>query len=367
MRPSHRIRVTALVAVIALVLAACGTDDEPEAAPAPAPDQAPADPDPEDAEPAPLSVDTADVAINGGFLSNQAGWVVPRELFLEDYGFTSATATFMSDQTIPALISGDVWLVQDEAAAVFPALDQQVADLVIVGVWRNASIWMLAAAEHIETPEDLAGATMSVGPIGGPWYPIADYIMENELGVDPTLVERVSIGGNSDDRTQAFLAGQIDVTMPQERHLELLEEANANLLFYERVPIASEYWVVERAFLEDHRDTVCAFVEARIAANQWAAYGADGDTPLDEILDMLVADGHDPDQAFVNTWDGVLQNWSLDGGATVEAWDTQLNISRRAEGEVSPDFDWRDHVDLDCLWQAQENLGLPLNPHPDDL
>ena len=31
-------------------------------------------------------------------------------------------------------------------------------------------------------------------------------------------------------------------------------------------------------------------------------------------------------------------------------------------GQVPEGFDWREHVDFTCLWQAQESLGLEQNP-----
>jgi hypothetical protein len=54
-------------------------------------------------------------------------------------------------------------------------------------------------------------------------------------------------------------------------------------------------------------------------------------------------------------------NWSLDGGSSVESFDA-WNQDMIDNGNVPEGFDWRDHVDFSCLWEAQEKLGLEQSP-----
>ena len=42
-------------------------------------------------------------------------------------------------------------------------------------------------------------------------------------------------------------------------------------------------------------------------------------------------------------------------------------MRQREGGELSVDFDWRDHTDFSCVWDLQEAAGLPLRPSPADV
>ena len=45
----------------------------------------------------------------------------------------------------------------------------------------------------------------------------------------------------------------------------------------------------------------------------------------------------------------------------------QWNQDMIDNGNVSEGFDWKEHVDFDCLWEVQEKLGLEQNPSSDDI
>ncbi len=372
MNKLHARRLGAVVAVLALVLAACGGDDTPGDTPddtgttdgSAAPDDGVDGEDgdaPEEPEgPSTPSIADVEIAISSEHQSNQAAWFVPADKTLADYGFQSVNGIF-TDQGIPALLSGDVWFAQEDGINLFPAIEEEIGDFVIVGVHRDNSIWMLASAPEIATVDDLVGARFSGGIPGNEWDVIAKMILDREFDFDGDQMEFVSMGGSSDARVEAMLAGQLDATMAQERHQELLDEAGAHVLYMDRVPIATEFWVVRRDVFEENQDAVCALVEGLVAGKQWAAQQG-----VDAVLEVLVDNGIDPTQGFIDTFDGAVENWSLDGGASMEALETQMQILQREGGEMSPTFPWRDHFDWTCVWQAQDNLGLPQNPDPSE-
>ncbi len=356
-----RTRWTTCAVALLLLLAACGGDGD---GPGDTTGDGPADTG--DASEG-LSIPTVEIAISGEQLSNVMAWVVAQEQTLPEVGFESADVFFAEDDSIAPLLSGAVWIAQEEAGNIFPAIEAGVADLVVVGVDKDRDLWMMASAPHIETPEDLVGATFSAGAPGDTWVAVAEIVM-GELGIDPADVNWVSVGGGTDGRIQSLLAGQIEGTMAQLRHIPPVEEAGGHFLYHELVPSTQELWVVERDTWENNRDAVCAFIEGRVLAKQWILEGAEERLRFDEISQLLLDDGYDPAGleetwlAFENQW-----NWSVDGGATPEAFDLQTEILQREGGELSADFEWRDHVDFSCVHEVQEKLGLPLRPDPDSM
>lgn len=281
----------------------------------------------------------------------------------------------VTEEPIPALVSGAAWLAQAEPVALWPAIEQGVIDGVLVGVFNDQDAWFLFTREGFDTPESLLEARFSAGEVGDSWNTVAEIIMREELGIDPDDVEFVSVGGGSDSRVEAMLAGQIDGFMGQPRHIPLVEEDNGNMLYGEFVDMAQGMFMVERETWENNRDAVCAALGGLFEANQWISTSDDPtwEDRIPEIIEYLEANGYDPSENGLDvqrTWDtgqDTQFNWALDLGAPAEAFDTQQEILAREGGEISPDFEWRDHVDFSCVHELQEAAGLPLNPDPADL
>ncbi len=276
---------------------------------------------------------------------------------------------------IPALISDAVWAVMDEPAVLWPALDQGLFDGVLVANFNDLDNWYLCAKAEIEEPEDLIGATYTGGEIGNVWNVVGRIIMEQELGIDADQVNFVSIGGSTDAWVDALLAGQVDASQCQPRHLPLMEEAGFNVLFQEQRNLATEMILVQRETWENNRDAVCAMVEGLFEFRQWIQDTDEEDwsDKIPEVKQFLEDNGFDVSEdglAIDRNWETTQQqefNWAMDMGTPAEAWDLQYELLSREGGEISPDFEWRDHVALDCVWELQEAAGLPLNPDPSDL
>lgn len=363
-------RMLAASAVSALALTACGGGADPEEEPAAEEGAGGEEGGGEDGE---LSLSELSLTFEAERSTQLMNLMAAKERTWDDL-FDQVTLT-ATEEPIPALISGAAWIVNNEPTLLWPAIEQGVVDGVLVGVFNDTDAWYMFTSADITEPEDLIGAKFSGGAVGDSWNTVARLIMTDEFGIDPDQVEFVSVGGGSDSRLEAFLAGQIDGFMGQPRHVGLVQEAGGTVLYEEVVDMAQGMFLVERETMENNKDAVCAALRGLFEANQWISSGEEPDwrDRQEQVEEYLVANGYDPSEAGLNideTWEQSQQfefNWALDLGAPVEAWDRQLTIMSREGGEVSSDFDWRDHVDFSCIWELQEEAGLPLNPDPDEM
>jgi hypothetical protein len=274
-----------------------------------------------------------------------------------------------TDESIPALIGADTWIVHGEPLLLWPALDEEVLDGVLVGVNDAREFWYLLVGPGIEEPEDLLDATYCAGPAGWSWDNVFRVLMDQEFGLDADELRWVTIAeGGSDGMMQAVLAGQCDAFMGQPRHIEPMEEAGGQLLFDELYDNAQGMFIVQRETWENNYDAVCAALEGMLEANQWIDAGTEPNKidRVDDIIPMLEEHGYDTDGAHA-AWEATYPfTWSYDMGADVDAWD-QMRTLLQTGDVISDDFDWRDHTDFTCVWELQEAYGLPLNPDPDSL
>jgi hypothetical protein len=162
------------------------------------------------------------------------------------------------------------------------------------------------------------------------------------------------------------------VAVLQPRHLIPLDDAGGEMIYQEFVDAPQEVWVVKQETLDNNERAVCAYLEGRIAAKQWIGAGADYTKNQDQAIAIAeegteVVEGISPAEGDLAEWDTEIEgNWSMDGGAPAAAFE-QWNEDMIANGNVPEDFDWKEYVDFDCLWQSQENLGLEQNPAPEDI
>lgn len=141
------------------------------------------------------------------------------------------------------------------------------------------------------------------------------------------------------------------------------------MIYEEFVDSPQEVWVVTADFLEEDKAAVCAYLEGRIAAKQWLGEGDDHTTNQDEAVEIGSSSEHNiaPAEGDLSEWGTEIEgNWAMDGGAPADAFE-EWNQDMIDNGNVSEGFDWKDHVDFSCLWEAQDKLGLEQNPSPDDL
>ncbi len=382
-------RVVAASLAAALVLAACGSDDapeEPSSAPDPAAPAEPSEPEGEEepwrAEPAPEDDSLRELKYMEPSL-RELGIAMERDRSTVTLGnfptrirnwnrqFDEVNVQYQAMDPIPALLSGNIWMIQGEPLLVWPALDEGIVDGVLVGITNDTESWNLFTAPGIESPEDLEGKNFASGGPGWSWDTVARILFEDEYGLDiDELVNWVTVSGGSDGMMQALLAGQIDGFMGQPRHEAPILEAGGNLLFSQAMDNAQGMLLVERDTWENHYDAVCAVIEGMLETHLWIAAGSEPNDidRLEYILPMYAEFGYDTADLEA-VWESSYPfTWSFDMGATVTALDRQLAVSQAGdEPVVSADFDWRDHFDWTCVWELQEAYGLPLRPDPAEL
>ena len=344
-------KALSLIWVVALIVAACGGDGDGGGG---------------NGEEG-LGVERVELAIDTDDYMNNLAWVVSDARYWPDLGFEEDARIFATDEYMAGLFGGDVWVAQGESDAIWSALAEGSVPLKIVGVEKDTEGWFIGIREGVDK-NDLSGLKISGGAIGDRNITVGEKSLE-DMGVDPDSLEWVPIEGSSDDRLTALLAGQIDVAVLQPRHIIPLEEAGGEMIYERFVDAPQEVWIVREDFLAENEDAVCAYLQGRIEAKRWMGEGEDYKANQDEAIE--IGREHEanlePAEGDLAEWENeITNNWSLDGGAPAAAFD-QWTEDMIANENVPEGFEWRDHVDFDCLWQVQEELGLEQNPAESDI
>jgi ABC-type nitrate/sulfonate/bicarbonate transport system substrate-binding protein len=284
------------------------------------------------------------------------------ELFWPDLGFTEQPTVIVTDDILPAIVAEEAWIAQGGTSLFWAAMDEGSLDLVLVGIDKDNEIRILGARPGIKGVEDLGPGTKASGGDVGDYDELVLKQVLEELGANPDEMEILSMGGGADARMQAMVAGQLDVGIQQPRNVGPLTRAGGVILYERAAEVPQESWVVTRNVWENNRDAVCAFIHGRIQGKQWAYEGDDHKANIEQATEIVRKYDIDPTEDELGDWVRELEgNQSLDAGTTVEALD-KFQADLKSLGNLSEDFDWRDHADFSCLWEAQEQLGLPLRP-----
>ena len=288
------------------------------------------------------------------------------ELFMPQYGFTNVDIVVLDDaQILPALASGQVDMAQSGTNLFWAAMDQGDIDLVIVGFAKDDEVAILGARPGIASAADLVpGSTISGGDVGN-WDELVLRDILTELGVDPSEMNIIATGGGADSRMAAMIAGQLDAGIQQPRNRGPLTAAGGVFLYEEARPTPQEAYAVTREMWNEHRDVVCAYMTARIQGLQWAAAGPERDDNIQQAIEIVMRHGIEPTEGELADWRPELEgNLSLDAGVLDAASIDNMQAGLQSLGILSEDFNWRDHTDFSCVWQAQAELGLPQRPSP---
>lgn len=344
-------KALSLIWIVALIVAACGGDGDEGGG---------------NGEEG-LGVERVELAIDTDDYMNNLAWVVSDVRYWPDLGFQEDARAVATDEYMAGLFGGDVWVAQGESDVIWSALAEGSVPLKIVGVEKDTEAWFIGIREGVDK-NDLSGLKISGGAIGDRNITVGEKSLE-DMGVDPDSLEWVPIEGSSDERLTALLAGQIDVAVLQPRHIIPLEEAGGEMIYERFVDSPQEVWIVREDFLAENEDAVCAYLRGRIEAKRWMGEGEDYKANQDEAIE--IGREHEanlePAEGDLAEWENeITNNWSLDGGAPAAAFD-QWNEDMIANENVPEGFEWRDHVDFDCVWQIQEELGLEQNPAESDI
>lgn len=353
---------TLIPLTIAALLAGCGGGSSPEPSTPAATGAAPTSGATSGASEAPkaLSLDQVKMAMDGDDYMNQVAWMIADDMFWPDLGFTKPAEVVASGEYIAGLMGGDVWVAQGESDVIWSALAEGSVPLTVVGVEKDTEAWFLGIRKGIDKSK-LEGLKISGGAAGDRNIIVGKHILD-KLEVDPDKMNWVSVQGGSDERLRALLAGQIDVAVLQPRHLRPLADGGGEMIYQEYNIVPQEVWVVTEKTMKENRDAVCAFIEGRVAAKDWAGKGSgfvdnrDAAVAIAEKRNLKIEPGDYED------WPNEVQyNWAMDGGASMESFE-QWNKDMIESKNVPAGFDWKQHADFSCLTEAQQKLGMKANP-----
>ncbi len=273
----------------------------------------------------------------------------------EEYGIEDIEV-IISEEVIPGLMGGGALLAHGDTDLILGSAEESGAGIKYLATFREAEWFILGVGPQIESPEDLVGATLSGGQIGSRNEHIVKEIVRN-LGVDPDEVNWVPVGGGSDGRLQAIFAGSIDGTALQIRHKTPLEEQGGRFLYEEQVSTPQEGIAVMQSTLDANPDAVTAWLAADIRTRQYAL----DDSTQDEIMETMRGIGFEIPDAFEEGWLLDRDVYSPDGGFNTDEMDALVDEFK--DFELLPQsLEWREHVDLEPLWAAQDLLGLDRRP-----
>lgn len=294
---------------------------------------------------------------NPNYASQLAVALADERGYFEDEGITDVEI-LETDDYIPGLIGGSIDISQADTDVTLGAAEASGEDLTILGTYRDKEYQILGVREGIESGEDLKGADLTGGALGGRNQLILEKIVEEEFGLDPqTDVNFVPQGGNSDATLQAIIGGTVDGGSLFPRHKFALEEAGGKFLHEEFVELPQESVAVMGDFLEENRPTVMAYLCATLRARQ----DMNDMSQKDEILGIMRDRGYEIPEEFEGVYDLEIEQISQDGGFEPELMDTL--IAEQVElGNVPEDLEWQQYVDLEPLHEAQDALGLERRP-----
>lgn len=264
-----------------------------------------------------------------------------------------------TDEYIPGLIGGSLQLTQGDTDGLIGAAAESGEPITYLGTYRGSEWRILGVGPDVATVEDLRGQAVSGGTLDDRNTFLMRQVLE-ELGLDPDAdVEFVPIGGNSDARLQAIIAGQIQGGSLFPRHQAQLEAAGGKFLYEELFPTPQEGIAAMGPFLAENRATVVAYLTANIRARQ---YLQDLDRQ-DEVIAMMRENDFEIPEEFEPLYAVEIEQISPDGGFEAEEMDEFIAQSIEL-GNVPEGTEWRDLIDLEPLWEAQEANDLPRRPDP---
>lgn len=251
-RPKTATTAVSLVAVLALALTGCGSDDEPESS----------------AEPG------SDEAASYGEISMQYSWIKNEEFagefyayengYYDEAGFEAVNGISGPDTGVAKLLSGTVQVALSDAASVGAAVAEQDAPLKIIGATFQKNpftILSLKDGADIATPQDLVGKKIGVQDSNASVF--AAILNANDI--DPADVEVVPV----DFDPTPLMGGEVDGFMAYLTNEAItVEQAGfevTNLPYADNgVPYVAETYTVTDEYLADNEDLLEALLVAEI-------------------------------------------------------------------------------------------------------
>ncbi len=304
------------------------------------------------------NLDTLHLGYDNPNWSHQVSDYVAREKgWFKDFGLTNVDC-IVFDDAMPAIIGGGVNFTAFDTQPTMEALKNQDVDVWYLGTRRDKEDMLFGLAPGV-TIESLRGSGKDVsGGKVGSRNELLGKMMLKELGLDPEKdVTWITLGGGSDTRLAALMNGELAGANIQVRHIKTLEDAGGTVVYRKTRAIAQDGYIAMGSFLKANPDTVTAFLAATIKAKQYLKRPE----TKDEVIAIMEKNNFEFNQEFKDTYQMGIDILSADGGFEISEMDAYWQELSQT-GEAAANFPWRECVNLDFLWKAQELNGLPRRP-----
>jgi NitT/TauT family transport system substrate-binding protein len=294
------VRATVLLAIIALVMVACGTDtDDPTTgagtpgAGTPGTETPGTETPTADATPEPDDFEPAGITLTLNFLAGgpQAGFTYAKELgYYDEVGLDVTIEEGQGSATTAQLVASGATDIGYADGPAIMQLRAQGADITIVAVILQTNGFAVISLEEtgIEQVSDLVGRRLAVQPAGAPGLLLPALLEENN--VDPADIDQVA----SDPAAliPALLQGEVDaiVAGADSQSVNIRAEGfEINEQFYRDngVPTVGLSIAVPDSLIESNPELVSRFVDASLRG--WDAARDDPRAAAESLVATFVA------------------------------------------------------------------------------
>jgi NitT/TauT family transport system substrate-binding protein len=244
------------IAVLSILIAACGSG--PGASPAPSVAGASPSPEPIKIKASYGNVTPANIA---PFFAKEMGIFAKHgldvDLVLIDGGSPSAAA----------LIAGQVQFANFGGTETMSGVAAG-SDMVAVALFVPVTPWQLLAKTDYKSPEDLRGKTVGVASKGGSSEVAADLSLQR-LKLDPNKDVTKQAFGSVANLTAAMLGGAVYAGPGHPPDTVLLLKQGFKVivdLAAEKIPATDNCTVVRKSYLQSNKETVQKYIDAEIEA-----------------------------------------------------------------------------------------------------
>jgi NitT/TauT family transport system substrate-binding protein len=246
------------IAVLSLIVAACGAATTPGPSASPGAASATPSPEPIKIKASYGNVTPANIA---PFLAKELGIFAKHgldvELLLIDGGAPSAAA----------LISGQVQFANFGGTETMSGVAGG-AEIAAVALFVPVTPWQLLAKTDYKTPEDLRGKTVGVASKGGSSEVAADLSLQR-LKLDPNKDVTKTALGSVANLTKAMLGGAVYAGPGHPPDTVLLLKSGFKVivdLAAEKIPATDNCTIVRKSYMASNRQTVQAYIDSEIEA-----------------------------------------------------------------------------------------------------
>jgi len=299
----------------------------------------------------PPEVTDVSLGVRTGNIGSVAPMFIARDRgYYEEEGLN--VEIIVTDQVQEGIVGGSLHLGIFDPDATVESIHQGVPLLMVAGN-RQREPLIIAAAEGIDSADDLAGKDVALGL--GPGDPATNFRLDalTEAGWDLEAVEGiryVSPPGGSDARAELLYAGQVALTYVFPRHKLPAQEAGGTLIVDDYLdPFLNDAFIATEEWTAANPNTLARFIKATIRGKQVFVDLSEKDA----VLDLMEAAGFEVGENERAFYEFDPPQHDPDMAIPLEGYERLL----AASGVEDPGFE--EVTSLDSLHLAQRALGLP--------